>query len=396
MVRDNAAANALRPRHLTVIRVCIDYSSAIAHAAGVSRYVRDLTHALAARTGDVALTLVHNRPGQFKPNQAHPSLPSVSLKYGIRSWRAAMLGGGRLFGNAITSRMDFDVYHGPDCIAPATGKPTVLTIHDLTVLSHPQFHSKPNRVFMRLALPTMVRRATVIIADSESTRREVIKRLGVHRDTLTVIYPGINHERFHQVAPAAAARQVASALKIDKPYVLALGTLEPRKNLITLLRAFAGTIRDHECQLVLAGSPGWGRNELENTVAALGLASRVHITGYVADELLASLYSAAMTFVYPSWFEGFGFPVLEAMACGTPVICSNTSSIPEIAGDAALLCHPGDAATMGAQLRELAANPDQRRIMGERGLRQAAKFRWSRAADETIQTYYRAAGRNPR
>ena len=378
-----------------MLTVCIDYSSALAHAAGVSRYVRELVDALVAAPDSVAITLVHNTPKTTHPEKASLSVPIVGLPYGIKSWRAAMLAGGHVFGRSLSRKARFSVFHGPDCIVPAVNEPTVVTVHDLTVLSHPQFHSRLNRAYMRLALPTMVRRARYILADSQSTRAEVISRLNVAPDKVVVIYPGINHSRFYPVPITKATRTVSDYLNSSKPFLLALGTLEPRKNLVTLLQAFAKVAPENDCQLVLAGVKGWGDNALNRLIGTLGLTQRVFLPGFVPDGVLPSLYSACQAFVYPSWFEGFGFPVLEAMACGAPVICSNTSSIPEIAGDVGLLTPPGDIDGLAALLRSTKVYADSHHTIRELGIKQAAKFTWRQTALETIQIYQRAASDDP-
>lgn len=374
---------------MSMLTVCIDYSSALAHTAGVSRFVRELVDALTSLPDVVGVTLVHNSPAGTAPSTSFRT-PHAGLPYGIKGWRAAMLAGGTTFGRQLQRATRFDVFHGPDSIVPALSTPVVMTIHDLTVLSHPSFHTRLNRLYMRLALPAMVNRARVIMADSHSTRAEILGRLPVDPDKIAVVYPGINHARFHTVPYAQARAQIAQTLGIGTPYVLALGTLEPRKNLITLLNAFAQLAPDTDCDLVLAGPKGWGDTALARTIQNAGLNGRVHLPGFVPDDLLACLYAGAQAFAYPSWFEGFGFPILEAMACGTPVVCSNTSSLPELAADAALTAAPADTDALTAHLRSLLQNAALRHSLIERGIKQAAQFTWSRTAHETIAVYRRA------
>jgi glycosyltransferase involved in cell wall biosynthesis len=376
---------------MTMLTVCIDYSSAIAHTAGVSRYVRELVDALTGLPDEIMVALLHNTPGAALPSTPLKA-PHIALPYGIKGWRAAMLAGGRTFGNQLSRAAHFDVFHGPDSIVPALPSPAVMTIHDLTVLSHPHFHTRLNRLFMQLALPVMAKRARVIIADSHSTRAQIISRLHAAPDKVEVIYPGINHARFYAVPAQQARLQVAQRLGIAAPYVLALGTLEPRKNLISLLRAFVQIAPTTECDLVLAGPKGWGDTAVAQAIQSAGLSGRVHLPGFVPDDLLASLYAGAQAFAYPSWFEGFGFPILEAMACGSPVVCSNTSSLPELAADAALTAAPADVDALAALLSKLLQNPALRQTLIERGAKRVAQFTWLRTARETINVYRRAVG----
>jgi glycosyltransferase involved in cell wall biosynthesis len=184
---------------------------------------------------------------------------------------------------------------------------------------------------------------------------------------------------------------VRAATGIDTPYLLAVGTLEPRKNLLTLLHAYAA-LPPSVPPLVLTGSPGWGNQTLATTLATLNLGERVRFTGYVADEVLPALYSAAELFLYPSLYEGFGLPVLEAMACGAPVITSSTSSLPEVAGAAAVLIDPQRADHLAEAIQTLLETPDQRARLREAGLARAQTFSWDRCAQDTVNVYRQVLG----
>lgn len=368
------------------MRVCLDVSAALAQTAGIARYVRELTLALLHMPAGPEIRFFHNRQRQRMPAEwGSQTTPSVA-PLGNKLWRLWLLGGlpsPRRWTQAI---WDSDLFHATDITLPRLAKPSVITICDLTTLLFPQFHTRMNRWYQRLALPGMLRRADAIIAISQATKDDLIQHLRVDPERIYVTPLGVDHNRFVAQPPGAANAQVRSALGIEVPYLLAVGTLEPRKNLVTLLHAYA-TLSPATPPLVLAGGQGWGNPALAALIDTLGIRERVHLTGYVADELLPSLYGAAEIFVYPSFYEGFGLPVLEAMACGAPVITSNTSSLPEVAGDAALLVDPQDHEALAAVLSRLVGDEKERRTLSERGIERAQRFTWQHTAQITLDVY---------
>jgi glycosyltransferase involved in cell wall biosynthesis len=230
--------------------------------------------------------------------------------------------------------------------------------------------------------------ATRVICVSATTAADLADRLDVPPDRVDVTPLGTD------LRPAAA-EQVAGLrgrLGLDGPYLLGLGTVEPRKDLPTLVRAFAALAADLPHRLVLAGLAGWGAGELEAAVAASGVADRIVVPGYVPEADKAALFTGADVFAYPSRYEGFGLPVLEAMACGTPVVTTTGGSLPEIAGDAATLIDPGDDTALAAAVAKLATDPAARAAQRTRGLAQAAAFTWDRCAERTAASYSRALG----
>jgi glycosyltransferase involved in cell wall biosynthesis len=254
-----------------------------------------------------------------------------------------------------------DVLHCPTFRGPVRSRvPVVVTVHDLAVLRHPGTFNQWTRRYSRLAVPRVARAARRVIAVSEFTRGEIVELLGVPADRLRVI-PNAVGEPFGREGPAAAG-----------DYVLAVGTLEPRKNLAAAQQA-AGRLG---VELKVVGAQGWGGVEVDGWL------------GRVSDEELAALYRGARCLVYPSLYEGFGIPVLEAMACGTPVVTSTGGATEEVAGGAAVLVDPHDPTAIAAGIEEAVARRDELRA---RGLERAARFTWGRVAAETRAVYEEAA-----
>ncbi|HQV68423.1 MAG TPA: glycosyltransferase family 1 protein [Thermoflexales bacterium] len=369
------------------LRVALDISSGLAHSAGVSRYALELAKELKLREQDgaIALRLFHNLQPLTNLPKTLAAIPRTFAPLSNKTWRAFLLSGVSPPPSWLPIK-NTDIFHGLDVITPPLNIPTVITLHDLTTVLFPKFHSKFNAVYQKLALPVMVRRADRIIADSMSTRRDAISLLKIPEDRIEVVHLGVNHDVFY---PRPDALEVVrqNLGNIDK-YILGVGTLEPRKNLLALLQACCA-LEDEAPTLVLAGAKGWGRSELFKQVERLGLTKKVIFTGFVSEDLLANLYSAASMFVYPSYYEGFGLPVLEAMACGAPVICSNTSSLPEVVGEAAILISPDDIGAIAQAIRLFINDKEMTAKMRARSLEQAAKFTWQRTADETICVYHK-------
>jgi glycosyltransferase involved in cell wall biosynthesis len=223
-----------------------------------------------------------------------------------------------------------------------------------------------------------------VVADSEATRRDLIERLHTPPERITVAYPG-RDPSFAPVRDPGLLGGVLKRYRITFPYVLYVGTLHPRKNLLTMLDAMAELVRrGFDLHWVVAGKKGWLYEPLFARLRQLGLEQRVHVVGYVPDTDLPALLSGASAFVLPSLYEGFGFPVLEAMACGAAVLCSNASSLPEVAGDAAVLLDPGDIRQWTEALFRVLQDEALRRGMIERGVKQAARFSWAACAEAVL------------
>ena len=282
-----------------------------------------------------------------------------------------------------------DLWHFTNYVAPPTAKPFVVTIHDLGFVHHPEFTEPKNLEFLRKWVPDTLDRARLVIAVSEATKEALIEEYKVPLDKIEVVHEAAD-DIFSRELPEDDVGRVKEKYGIEGDYFLAVGTLEPRKNLKTLLMALAGLRKEVQEQLVVVGGQGWLFDETQELLAKLGLESRVIFTDYVPKAELPALYQGAQCFVFPSHYEGFGIPVLEAMASGTPVISSNTSSLPEIGGGAALYFDPNDSKGLKHALTRLLQDENLRTRLAEAGRRQAAKFSWAKTAQHTLGVYERA------
>jgi glycosyltransferase involved in cell wall biosynthesis len=294
-----------------------------------------------------------------------------------------------------------DVLFVPSHVLPLVHpQRSVVTVHDLGYLYYPEAHTLMQNLYLRWSTPYNARstagKVGRVLADSEATRRDLVLHYGIPEERIAVIYPGWDESLAPVTNPALLAA-VRARYGLDERYLLYVGTLHPRKNLTRLVQAFATVCQsmpagtdgeqgtDTNLQLILAGQKGWLYDEIVAQVQRLGLTGRVLLTGYVPESDLAALLSGALAFVFPSLYEGFGFPVLEAMACGTPVVCSSASSLPEVAGDAALMVDPLDSEALAGALHRVVVDPGLRRDLEERGLRQVRRFSWLSCARQTLQ-----------
>jgi glycosyltransferase involved in cell wall biosynthesis len=289
-------------------------------------------------------------------------------------------------------KREVDLLHAPAFTGPlASPCPVVITLHDITFLLYPSHFRRWWVAYLKALMPSAIRSAAAVICGSEHAKRDIVSTYGIASDKVCVVPYGVDHQRFHPgvVLDAAWGKE----LGLRDGYVLHVGTLSYRKNIPTLLRAFArlrslgkGAAR----QLVLAGqeiSGLQGAAEIRETIRQLGLADSVVFTGRVPDERLAGLYARASVFVMPSLYEGFGFPILESMAVGTPVVASSTSSLPEVGGDAAVFIPAMDEHALATAIADIISNPSLTEQLRRKGLRRAQQFSWERAASETIAVY---------
>ncbi len=261
---------------------------------------------------------------------------------------------------------------------------SVVTVHDLGYLYYPQAHTRWARAYLRWSTCYNARSAAHIIADSRATQRDLLQHCQAAPQRVSVVYPGCDSDVHRHSAAEAAA--ILERYRIPSPYVIFVGTLQPRKNIGGLLDAFAQVATGSSAaHLAIVGKQGWLYERLYAQVRRLGLEGRVHFTGYVPQEDLDVLLQGAQVFVLPSLYEGFGLPVLEAMASGTPVICSNVSSLPEVAGDAAILVDPQDTAQLAQALERVLDDAGLRSDLAQRGLRQAKRFAWEECARQTLE-----------
>jgi glycosyltransferase involved in cell wall biosynthesis len=293
----------------------------------------------------------------------------------------------------ILRRMKVDLVHGPVFVGPLISPcPVVTTIHDLSFFRFPRLFRPANRLYLTLLTRLSARRARRLIAVSRHAANESVALLGIPREKISVVYHGVDQS--FRPLPADEIAAFRQRRGLPDRFLLFVGTLEPRKNLIRLIEAFS-QIHDEQTKLALVGGRGWLYDDLFARVDGLGLKDAVLFPGYVPNEELPFWYNAATALVYPSLYEGFGMPVTEAQACGTPVVTSNTSSLPEAAGAAALLVDPYDVAAIATALKRVLNDSALRGQLREQGLAHARTFTWARTARETVQVYHQAGRETP-
>ena len=372
-----------------LMRIGLDAIPLVAAKTGIGHYTDALASSLARIHSDHQYVLLS--PFDFAFHAGNGAPPNLSkLFFPVRSvfrkwWLAGL--------PAMLRISPLDVFHGTNyCIPVFSPCPTVVTVHDLSLFTQAHTHEDENVKRGKRRMPLMARRATRIIVPSEFTKRETMQYLGIREDKIRVIFEAAREGL--KPLLVAECQSVLDKHQLRQPYLLYVGTIEPRKNLLTLIRAYHELLRTtkHRPQLALCGGKGWLYEEVFKLVEELKLTDQVRFTGYVADEDLPALYSAAEMFLYPSLYEGFGLPPLEAMACGTPTITSNVSSLPEVVGQAGLTHDPNDWQALTAHIARLFDDKTARAHFKQAGLEQAACFSWDRAARETQSVYDEVVG----
>jgi len=366
--------------------IYLDISAAVHRRAGLGRYAESLTRALVAAHPD-RYALFYNRERGVKPLPGLERLPIRTVALGYKPWRM-LVWLGQLARIGIDNLLpDAKLFHATEhLLLSLRSIPTVLTVHDLIFRQLPEHHKPLNRWYLNLTVPLYCRRANHVIAISEYTRRHLIAAYGLPPEKITVVHEAAA-PRFHLQSPEAIAA-VRGRYSLPDRYLLFVGTIEPRKNLTRLLAAFE-TIHAERLSdgLVIVGKRGWLYDDFFARLEQSPLKDAVLFPGYLMDEDLPAVYAGAQALVFPSLCEGFGLPVLEAMACGTPVVSSNASSIPEVGGEAALYFDPTDTAEITTTIRRLLREADLRDSMRTLGLAQAARFSWGLAATATEAVY---------
>jgi glycosyltransferase involved in cell wall biosynthesis len=318
-------------------------------------------------------------------------LPAVTVPVRARD-RIQWVAGEQALLPIAAARARVDLVHSMASTAPLWGRfRRVVTVHDLIYARFPEAHSGLRDKGMRVLVPGAVRRSHRVIADSQSTCRDLIELLGVSAERIDVVPLGLGMVRRE---PPAAERDVRARFELgERSVVLSLSAKRPHKNLLALIGALARIPPEDRPLLVLPGYPTEHESELRARADALGVADDVRFPAWVSDEDLEGLWSTARAFVFPSLYEGFGLPVLEAMARGVPVACANASSLPEVAGDAALLFDPHDEAAIATAISRLLDDEQLRERLRALGVEQAQRFTWERTAQLTLESYARALGR---
>jgi glycosyltransferase involved in cell wall biosynthesis len=375
------------------MRIAIDYSAAVNQHAGIGRLVRNQVLALADLDHDNDYRLVYARPNRDSTPQFPKARNFTRHEVGLgERWLTILWHRVKLPLPADWLTGPIDVYHCPDFVLPPLRKARgILTVHDLAFLMRPDCADERLRSYLEEVVPRSVRRADFIIADSENTRNDLVVLLGAQPASIAVV-PGGVEDRFNPITDVAQLKRARDKLGVgDAPFVLAIGVLEPRKNLNRLMDAFrALKQRDKvapELKLVLAGGKGWLYDDIFDHHADSPVRDDILMPGFVADELLPAIYSAADVLAFPSLYEGFGLPILEAMACGTPVVASRASCLPEVAEGAALLIDPANVDGLAAALELALIDAETRSGLIERGRQRASEYSWRRAAEQLLDVY---------
>lgn len=372
------------------MRIGIDFTAAARQGAGIGRFTRELIRALLAldAENDYVLAVAGREPspyvGPTLQGRARVASIPLSERTVTRLWHRLRV---PLPVELFVGRVD--LFHSPDFVLPPTlAARKILTVHDLSFLRVPECAEPSLGWYLKGAVPRSVQRADLITADSECTRRDVHELLGVGLDRITVVHGGVD-PRFRRLNDVAAQEAVRRRYGLYRPFVLSIGTLEPRKNYVRLIQAFALARRRGltEHQLVICGRKGWLYEGIFKAVSESGLQPHVVFPGYIRDEDLPELYCAADLFAFPSLYEGFGLPPLEAMACGTPTIVSNASSLPEVVGDAALLVAPSDVEALSQAMYSVLTDSALRSRLAAAGPARAARFTWPEAARRLLAAY---------
>lgn len=373
--------------------VGFDATAAARQQAGIGRYARELLRALAARDDGIRYRVFYNARG------ADPAgLPPLPAQIRVRR-----LPFSDRVSNAVWHRASIPVpiqtfigrvslVHSPDFTAPpAMSRPAIITIHDLAFEREPECAVPTLRAYLQRVVPRAASRASHIIVVSESTKRDVVELYGIPEEKITVIYEGIA-TALQRPPQHYVARTLLAGVGIADPFILSVGTIEPRKNYVRLLDAFA-LLRERGVRrrLVIAGAPGWMYQPVFDRIRDLGLSESVTLLR-PGDEHLAALYGGADAFVYPSLYEGFGIPALEALAAGVPSAVTMRSALPEVVGEAALLFDPLDPEAIADAMQRTLEDKRLRERLKQAGPAQASRFSWERAAAETTAVYRAVAG----
>ena len=396
------------------VRIGIDFTAAAQQGGGIGRLTRNIIGALAKidhqneyrlfvaagrrrdeewKVGSLGAAFQTSNPLSLgQRTKGHPNFRLKTVPFSDHTlavaWHRLQL---PLFVELFTGRVD--LFHSPDFALPPVWRArTLVTVHDLSFMRLPECFPDGLLRYLGSAVPRAVRRADHIIADSNNTRRDLMELLGTPGPKITVIHSGVE-PRFRPLT-SEADRETLAAVRckyaLPERFILSVGTIQPRKNLTRLVEAFF--MLNAQCstlnwELVIVGGKGWLYEGTFERVRALRLEDRVHFLGFVDDADLPALYNLAGTFAFPSLYEGFGLPPLEAMACGVPVVCSNVSSLPEVVGDAALTVDPLDVAGLAEAMRRAIEDETLRASLVTRGLARAATFTWPEAAQALLGVY---------
>lgn len=364
------------------MRIAID-ASTISTQGGPRTYVLGLLDALLRIDHDNDYVVFYNDPSHLGRFPGAKEIVLSGKTPLARLWREHVA-------LPLACRSErIDLLHCPKSAIPYFSPcPTVVTLHDLIPLKHPETEKFAAQMYWRLQIPIAARRSSFIITDSEHARREILADFALPQDKVRAIMLGFD-PLMSTPRSEATGKNILAKYGLPADYLLYVGTIQPRKNLDTLIQAFnslkqTGAV---EKKLVIVGRKGWLYEQLFADIKAMNLESDVIFTGFVPDEELSYIYDHAAVFVYLSFFEGFGLPPLEAMACGVPVITSNTTSLPEVVGDAGITVTPADVSAVAAAINKVLSDPEMAARMQTAGRARARLFSWEAAARETVEIY---------
>jgi len=368
------------------MRIGIDATALPPQPVGAGNYIIQLIRSLANVESEFEFVVFAQPDGRQQINTPESRsihwVKTPSLNPGVRLfWEQT------LFPRLIRqSRIDLlhSLHYTRPYLLPC---PSVVTFHDMTFFLYPHLHTRVKRIFFPLAIRLSARTAQALIADSESTRQDALRILQIPPEKIVAVQLGVD-PNFRVIEDSLALEQVRREYKLPDRFILYVGLVEPRKNVPLLIRAYKNLVDQGIANpLVIVGRFGWMYSEVFDQIERLGLREKVHFTGYVPAYHLPCLYNLACLFVYPTRYEGFGFPALEAMACGVPLITTAASSLPEIVGNAGILVLPDDEDALTQAMGSVLRNPDLQAELARKGPIQPAGFTWERTALQTLQVY---------
>jgi len=370
-----------------VMKIALDVSALPPRLAGAGRYVAELAQRLPS-LAEVTIVARRNDAERWRTLSSAPVVPMVANHRAVRLVDEAF----RVGRSSVARRSD--VWHAPHYTMPRTGhRPTVVTIHDLTFFTNPEWHEPAKVAFFQRAIRYAAAHADALVCVSAFTAGELTEHVQVNAPVFVAPH-GVDHHRFSPSGDDAWTLATAD-LTPTAPFVLFVGTLEPRKGIDVLLEAFATVAsNDSAVELWLVGQPGWGLDAIETALRDHPFAARIKRLGYVADDVLPALYRTASVVAYPSRGEGFGLPVLEALACGALVVTSADTVMAEVAADTAVLTPVGDAPALATAITDLLGTTEDVRARRERASEHAATFTWERSVHVHMQAYAAALARH--